>query len=143
MARLLQMSEAANLGIHALAYLAGGTSAQPATVSQIARALSVSEAHLGKVLQRLAKYDLVDSARGAKGGFTLAREADRVDLLEIVEILDGPLDPEECLLGKPVCEPGCCVFGEVLGRLHQEVRGVLRGTTLSQFALRASLRGGQ
>ncbi len=139
MGRLIQISEAANLAIHALGYLAQRNSPENRSASEIAGLLEVSEAHLGKVLQRLAKFGLVTSSRGARGGFRLAREPNDVTLLEVVELMDGPIVDDQCLLGKAVCWQRQCVFQPMLGQVHKLIKGHLESTRLSQFTLDPSL----
>ncbi|MBC8105821.1 MAG: Rrf2 family transcriptional regulator [Anaerolineae bacterium] len=69
-----------------------------------ARAVQISEStgvpveYLRKVLQRLTRARLVASERGRGGGFRLARPADRITLLNIVEAIEGPVD-EAAFLG--------------------------------------------
>jgi len=122
MPRHTLFTEAANLAIHSLAFLASLKPTERASSGRIAGVLNVSEAHLGKVLQRLARAGVLESARGPKGGFTLSREPQQMSLLEIVELIDGPLQTEGCLLGKPVCAGGICK----LQSAHIEVYGLLR-----------------
>ena len=103
MANVLRISEAATLALHTLALLA----ARPGVIlstHKIAARLDASEAHLAKVLQRLARMGLVRSIRGARGGFVLGREPADVTLLEAYEAIDGPLRPSTCLMGHRVCK---------------------------------------
>lgn len=129
---VLKISEGSNLGIHAMAYLAN-SEGNTASVTQISHDLRVSKDHLGKVMQRLTHLGLVDSRRGPRGGFTLARDASSITLLEIVEAIDGPLHSPQCLLGQPVCAPGRCTLSGLSLRVHAEVRKALSGTMLSDL----------
>jgi len=81
---VLKISEAANLGLHSMVYLANVGKDRMVPVSHIADALGVSKDHLGKVLQRLAKLGLVTSRRGPAGGFTLGRPSNQIRLMEIL-----------------------------------------------------------
>lgn len=119
---LLRISDAATLAIHALALLADAT--EPVQVSRIAAPMGASTAHLGKVLQRLARLGVVTSVRGPRGGFNLARPARETSLLDVLVAVDGPIVEEGCLLGRPACHtPGAC---PVRGLNHQ-VRDLVVG----------------
>lgn len=140
MESLLRISEAASLGIHAMAYLASTDKEVPQSVALLAGVLSVSEAHLSKVLQRLAKHGLVTSRRGPRGGFVLAREPETIRLLEVYEAIDGPLTSGTCLLGRAVCAPGACIMGDVLESVHDHVRRYFSTTLLSDMIAKNPFR---
>ncbi|HET7562123.1 MAG TPA: SUF system Fe-S cluster assembly regulator [Rhodanobacteraceae bacterium] len=59
---------------------------------------------VSKLLKRLAGAGLVESFRGAAGGYRLARAAREISLAEIVEALDGPIGLTECSMGHAGCE---------------------------------------
>ena len=128
----LKFSEAANLAVHACAFLAG--SGKRMSAKRLAARMDVSESHLAKVLQRLAAQGLLRSMRGASGGFALARPAGRITLLEVVEAVDGPMDSGGCLLGKPVCGRSSCLFTDLMEQTSSLVRGSLRKLSLEEFA---------
>ncbi len=131
MSRLLNISDAANLGIHAMLYIANHDGSRPWSAAEIAGDLGVSEAHLGKVLQRLTRLGFLLSRRGPRGGFTLGRVPEQITILDILSAIDGPLDPGGCLLGRPLCPANTCAMGDVLGRAYQLVHAHLAGTRLS------------
>lgn len=132
MAGIIRVSEAATLGLHALAILAraGG---RLISTREIAADLDVSEAHLAKVLQRLEKQGLVRGKRGPAGGFALSRQPGAYSLGVIYEAIDGPLQSRECLLGQPLCSAQC-PLGSVLKKTEREISRKLNKTTLAEFA---------
>ncbi|MCK4620269.1 MAG: Rrf2 family transcriptional regulator, partial [Desulfobacterales bacterium] len=67
MSNIIKISEAASMAIHAMVFLAS-ESGRIVPSREIATTLRSSEAHLSKVMQRLAKAGLVSSTRGPKGG---------------------------------------------------------------------------
>ena len=130
MANIIHISDAASIAIHTMAVLAGDSKTVMRT-AQIAEALDVSEAHLAKVLQRLTKAGMVTSERGPKGGFLAAKNADSITLLDIYELIDGPLTEPRCLLNLPVCRGQKCMFGDVLHNTHRKIRQLLDKTKLA------------
>lgn len=131
MATMFRTSEAASLGLHAMSLLARRSDELTPT-KEIAAALHASEAHLSKVLQRLAKVGLVESTRGPKGGFRLARPGGEISLLEVYETIEGPLGENGCLLSTPICGGQDCIFGDLLSKLNRELREYLARTKLSE-----------
>ena len=112
-----------------MVYLAGDPSTHYST-GKLSGVICVSEAHLAKVLQRLAKVGLLVSVRGPKGGFRLARGTDEITLLEIFEAIDGPYQPSECLMHDRTCGQMGCLFGDLLGNINRQVRDYLGGRSL-------------
>lgn len=131
MSGVVKFSEAASLALHTMSYLAVEAD-RLVSVHEIADALEVSENHLAKVMQRLARAGLATSTRGPKGGFALAREPRQIALLEVYEAIEGPLGVNQCLFPTPRCE-GDCILGDVVGQANRLVREHLSRTHLSDL----------
>ena len=127
-----KISEAASLALHAMVYLAASES-RIVTTQEIAEKLSVSKDHLSKVLQRLAKAGYVDSIRGPKGGFVLGKPGGEVTLLEIYELIEGPVRRTECILGTQACKGNECIFGDLVSKIDEEVKDYLNRTKISDL----------
>ncbi len=130
---IFNISEAANLAIHALTYLANNPDLQPISTGQVAEALDASDNHLSKVFQRLTKVGLVKSIRGPRGGFYLAWEPGDITLLEIYEAIDGVLGENSCLLDHPSCDRETCVFGDLVSNIQNKVNNHFKNTTLAHL----------
>jgi FeS assembly SUF system regulator len=92
---------------------------------------------VSKLLKRLAQAGLVDSFRGAAGGYRLARPAGDISLAEIVEALDGPIGLTECSLGHAGCErqPFCAVSRDWQG-VGATIDHALRAVSLADLSRR-------
>ena len=132
MGRLLRISDAANFAIHSMVIITKANG-QRMSVTTIADILDVSEAHLGKVLQRLARKGFLSSRRGPGGGFELAKDPQEVTLLDVVSAIDGPLTAGPCLLGRPLCVAKRCAMMGVLEKVHKLVFDHLGNTCLSDL----------
>jgi Rrf2 family protein len=129
---MFHVSDAVNLALHAMALLASA-SAAGLPVNRMAQRLGVSETHLAKVMQRLAKAGLATSRRGPAGGFHLGRPATDIRLLDIFEAIDGPWKTQGCLLPQPVCDGRCCALGGAIQELDQQARARLQGSRLADM----------
>ena len=132
MESLLKITDAASLALHAMVLLAA-TPDEVVSTSDLAVSLRASEAHLSKVLQRLNKAGLVDSVRGPRGGFKLAKDPRKITLLDIYEAMEGPLITSTCLLGTPMCVGPTCVLGHLLTNVNAEVKHYLEKTRLNKM----------
>lgn len=133
MTNMLRISDAASLALHTMAYLAGNTDRLVST-HEIASALNISENHLAKVHQWLAKAGLVDAVRGPSGGSRITKSPRDITLLDIYEAVEGPFKPANCLLHRPACPGKNCILGGLVASVNTQVRDFLAGTTLEQLA---------
>jgi len=132
MANVLKVSDAASLALHTMVILAAKKE-KLTTAKDAASQLYVSEAHLSKVLQRLAKQGLVRSVRGPGGGFRLAKEPDEINLLSIYEAIEGPLIEDHCLLDMKACTRSSCIMGGLIGSVNRQIREYLVRTNIAQL----------
>ena len=75
--------------IHGIYYLSNLPADSITYVSEIAREQNVSESYLAKIFQSLAKAGILSSYRGSKGGYTLSRIPEEINLKEIIEAAEG------------------------------------------------------
>ena len=89
---------------------------------------------VAKVLKPLAQAGLVEGFRGASGGYRLARGADRITLVDIVEAMEGPLGMTECSVHAGACgiESSCGVRAN-WRRINDVVADALRKVTLAEM----------
>ena len=129
MASVVQISEAASLALHNMVLLASSPG-RSLTVKEMAKQSNVSEAHLSKVMQRLAKEGLVKSTRGPRGGFILGDKNLDISLLEIFQSIEGPIEPGSCLLDIEICPFKDCLFDGIINRMTLEFKEYLKKKTL-------------
>ena len=130
MSTMLKISEAASLALHSMVALAADPDESIAN-RELASRLHASEAHLSKVLQRLAKSGLVRSIRGPNGGFMLGKPPDEISLLDVYESIDGRLVPSGCLFNAPIWDGGNCILGGLLEVVDKQTREYLARTKLN------------
>ncbi len=70
---------------------------------EIARAQGIPENYLAKIMQQLARRELVRSRRGASGGYALARSPRHMTLRQVIEAIEGPIFLNVCLIKKGEC----------------------------------------
>ncbi len=128
MARLLEMSEATALGLHAMALIA--ESDGMVSAESLSQSLRASRAHLSKILKSLSDAGLLTSKRGPSGGYMLAQPAASISLLRIYEVLQGSIRLDGCLFDKPICNQVRCILGDLVERVRGEVFEYLSTTTL-------------
>lgn len=91
-------SSKAEYGVRLMVELGRQTPEQPTSLKAIADAEGLPLAYLEQVVSRLRKADLVMSARGAHGGYWLARNPQQITMYDVVAALEGPIAPMECFV---------------------------------------------
>lgn len=132
MSRAVNFTEATYLALHAMALIAG-ESKEMIPIHAMAERLGVSEAHLAKVIQRLARSGLLNTTRGPGGGVELFKAPEKTTFLEIYEAIEGRLQLAGCVFGKRSCVFQRCVFGDFLVHMAAETENWLKLKTLADF----------
>ena len=88
---VVRLGKASRYGLYALVRMARSPTAR-VTAKDVAAEAEVSEHHVAKVLRALRRAGLVEGARGAGGGYQLAREPAAITMLEVVECIEGRPD---------------------------------------------------
>lgn len=136
----MKVSLKATYGIMAALDLVLHNGTAPVQARAIAKRQAIPLRFLEQVLHAMKNAGLVDSLRGAQGGYTLSKKPDEVSLANLVEALDGPLSPGASrgsaarrLRGQ--LKPDA-LLADVWERVHQAELGVLGTVTLKDLAER-------
>ncbi len=147
----------AEYGVRLLIELGRQGQAQPVSLKAIADAENLPLAYLERIVALLKRVGLVESTRGAHGGYQLARSADAIAMDEVVLALEGSLAPMECFVddrsddGRVLCshhdDSGSgCATKLLWTRVQVGVLKTLAQTTLAElidFQTRQLPRGGE
>jgi Rrf2 family protein len=111
-------------------------------VEEISDAEKVPGSFLAKIFQVLARGKLVVSHRGAGGGFSLARPATEISLLQILNCVEREFALQKCVTEEPSCvvsteRLGSCVLCGVFAEAQRRVNEVFADTTLADLITRA------
>jgi Rrf2 family protein len=102
--------------------------------SEIAEAQKIPTSFMAKILRSLVRARLLRSSRGVNGGFALARPAAEINMLEIVEAIEGPLALTDCTPTPAGCAWAQeCPASTVWTRVQDGMRGALRESTLEEL----------
>jgi len=131
MSVLINISEAAAIGLHAVVLLANEK--QPVSAAYIADKLGVSKHHLSKVLRDLVVAGLVTSVKGPKGGFKLLPKQLEATFMQVLEALEGKVKPAECLFNRRRCSKKQCILGDLLHNLNSGFTHYFNNTKIKNF----------
>lgn len=129
----MRLSEGVEWSCHACAVLAGLPERAALSAAALAAFHELPPAYMAKHLQALSRAGIVRSARGASGGYRLARPASEISLWDIREAIEGPLPDFPC---REIRRKGpCSAFGR-----SAKVCSIAAAFWKAEDAYRASLR---
>src|SRR6188768_393321 len=126
---LLVITSKSAHAVRALAELARRGSS-PVPIGEVAARRDISPQFLESLFVTLRRGGVLQSQRGVKGGYSLARPAEEVTVLEVVELLEGEVGAGAATLGPPWSE------------MTDQVRAKLQGTTIADVAQREAQEAG-
>lgn len=133
----MKISAQEEYGLRCLVQLANLDTGDTLTLPQIAEREGISNANAGKLMWLLNKAGFVNSTRGTKGGYFLARPAADIYLNEIIRVLDEDVFSSHCESYTGVMEKcvhaGDCGIRPVIVGLHEIVENALSQITLASL----------
>ncbi len=132
---MIRMTRVTDYGIVLLTYLARSPEATLHTARDLARDARLPLPTVNKVLKTLTRHGLLESHRGVKGGYTLARHPEEISVAEIISATEGPVAMTECTVDGP---GGCdheseCPVSDNWQRINQAIQEALDGITLAEM----------
>lgn len=131
---MLRMSKLTDYGIVVMSHLAHEAD-RPHTAAELAQETQVSQPTVSKILKLLTREGLLESYRGAKGGYRLSRSAGEISMAEIIDALEGPIAITECSSESGNCdqEPHCTVRSHWQW-INQTIYTALDGVSLDEMS---------
>ena len=135
MQHVLQISRKIDYALRAVIHLAGLPVGRIASLQDLSSTLHLPREFLAKILKVLAARGVVRSARGAHGGYQLARPARDISFLEVIEAVEGPVQLNVCLDSMDRCDVSAgCTMHHVWKAGQDRMLEVYRRTTLAELA---------
>ena len=137
--RFMRLTSLADYAVVMMAAAARHAAGARLSASMLSEETGVPLPTAQKLMGRLAGAGLLNSARGAGGGFALAREAGRISLADIIEAVEGPIAMTNCIEGSAhdCALEGSCRVRPHIGIANQAVRGALAGVSLAELSVPA------
>ena len=130
----MKLSTRSRYGLRAILELAMEHGNGPVQIKTIAKRQDISNKYLEQLMSILKSSGLVRSIRGAKGGYTLAKEPKEITVADVFLTLEGPLVTVECLEHPEFCTKCTdCVTRYVWGKIHGSVLEVMQSITLQEL----------
>jgi FeS assembly SUF system regulator len=132
---MLKISKIADYAVVVMVYMAKHYNLSY-NARDIAEGTRIALPTVSKILKMMVRKGLLLSQRGAKGGYSLVREANTISMVEILEAVDGSFGMTDCTFKKGVCalEPVCSITSN-WHVISQAIYDALSGLTLADMAM--------
>lgn len=140
----MKISTKGRYGLRILMDLAIHQSDKPRLIRDIAKSQQISEKYISRLVIALRKAGMIRSVRGVNGGFHLAMKPEDITLLNVIEVMEGPLSIVDCVSAPKRCGmSGNCAPREIWCKLNEDIRGLMRQTTLADIIASYALQNQQ
>jgi len=134
----MNITSKSKYAVRALVELARRSSDVPVPLVALAEARGIPSQFLEQLFATLRRAGILQSFRGVYGGFSFNRPPDQITVLDVVEILDGPIEPALCTTEEVCARRPICSVGDVWVQAKLSVEEVLSGVTIQELALKES-----
>jgi Rrf2 family protein len=132
----VRLTKKSKYAVRALVELALNEGDAPLGVAEIARSQYIPERFLEQIFGELRRANVLESQRGAHGGYRFAMPTEEISVLDVVEILDGEIRPARCSAGG-ICyitDAPLCATSEVWDEAREALEGVFGRYSIAHLA---------
>ena len=140
----MKLSSKVRYAVMAMADLAKNNNKEPTSLSEISLRQGISLSFLEQLFLRLKRNNLVESARGPRGGYLLSRAPDEIKLSSIIEAVDEKIKTVKC---KKESKRGCngksikCITHDLWDDLETHIKNFFEKNTLNDIIYRVNKNG--
>ena len=132
---MLRLSKKADYALMAMKHLAVRSDGASASAREIAEQYDIPVELLAKVLQQLARRNLLTSHQGTRGGYRLARASSSISVADIIQAIDGPLTVTACSTEAENCgQYAKCNIRDPLWKIKDRIVSALTTCSLQEIA---------
>jgi Rrf2 family iron-sulfur cluster assembly transcriptional regulator len=132
----LRLTQKSKYAVRALVELALNEGESPLGVAEIARRQRIPERFLEQIFGELRRASVLESRRGAHGGYRFAIPPEEITVLDVVELLDGEVRPARCSAGGVcyIAEAPLCATSKVWDEARVALEGVFGRYSIAGLA---------
>lgn len=134
---MLRLSKKSEYALMAIKYIALQQAKNCVTAREIAINYNIPFELVSKVLQQLAKYNVVNSVQGAKGGYRLSKLPSDISIIEILSAVEPDYQITNCMKlnsSEEDCEHfNCCRIRDPLIKIQNEIDKLFKNMTVTEF----------
>ena len=130
---MLKLTKTVEYALISMNYIEKNTKNKPVPSKLISSHFSIPEDLLAKILQKLAKSGILKSVQGPHGGYKLNSSTKDINLIDFIELLEGPVGIVDCTVDKDCSLLDYCNIRKPIRLINNNIRSVLEKTALSDI----------
>lgn len=130
----MKLSRSVRYAVTALVHLAKAEPNMPVMAKQIAQEHSIPLEYLLKILHQLTRTRILESTRGPLGGFSLIQSSDEINLLDVIEAIEGSLYESNETSSQSQWNSYEKQLAKIYRQAGEETANLLKKTTLTHLA---------
>ena len=132
---MLKLTRKTEYALIALRYLQIKSEGKPVTARKIAEIENIPISILSKVLQHLSRENLIETVKGAHGGYQLSVNLSKINLWKFLETMEGPLGLVDCLQNSQCEQENICSIKTPIRKINLTVKNVFDKLSVSDVTV--------
>ena len=141
----MRLSTKSRYGVRAIFDIAYHSEGLETQVKDISRRQEISPRYIEQIFQKLKRAGIIDSKRGPKGGYFLAKKPNEITVGEIIRVTEGGIDPVLCLdpvdRGQPCGRSKECVTRIIWNEAGNRLKEYFDSVTIRDLCEKAQEMG--
>ena len=130
---MLKLTKKVEYALMSVVYISEQGNEQLSSAKEIALANSIPTEILAKTLQHLASLHIIESVKGPKGGYRIVGNINKINIIDFIEMLEGPVGLTDCSTYIS-CDQECsCKIKDPMAMINDKIIGTLKKITLDHF----------
>ena len=130
---MLKITRKVEYALIALRHLKGKQDGELTTAKEIAENYAIPQELLAKVLQHLAREDVIKAVKGPSGGYMLKTDPNTINMTKFFEIMEGPMGIMDCYFDSRCDQLNACNIRTPINRINDSIRSMFDKMTLADI----------
>ena len=132
---MLKLTRKTEYALIALRFLQIKSEGKPVTARKIAETENIPISILSKVLQHLSRENIIETVKGAHGGYQLSVNLSKINLWSFLETMEGPLGLVDCLQNSKCKQENICSIKTPIRKINRTVKNVFVKLSVSDVTV--------
>jgi len=130
---MLRLNKKTEYALIALQHMQSKAQDEITSAKEVAENYDLPASLLAKVLQQLAKQEIIEPIQGPSGGYKLRKSLDKIKLNDFIEIIEGPVGLVDCLHDPDCGHIGTCNIRVPIERINNTIKDLFSNMTLADL----------